>query len=140
MKKIFYLFIVFLLLCSCKAQNPNLSKESAQSIFSNFLSVKQDDSLNKYFQNCRFEFKMSRNAGAYSCEVPLNEHQKYFLVISDAEELKNEVNSLKRDDKNLIYISYLNYNETLKKISGGKLLFDVNEKIIIDEQPIKMHF
>ena len=140
MKRFFYLLIVSLLLCSCKAQTPSMTEDSAKNIYNTFLTVKQDEVLNSHFQNCRFEFKQTNNAGGYSCEVPVSETQKYFFVISDAKEFKNEVNPLKQNAQGLVYIAYLNYDQSARKIVGEKLLFNPNDNQIIDEQPIKRHF
>lgn len=140
MKKLFYLFIISLLLCSCKGQEPSMSKESANNIYKAFLTVKQDESLNSNFQNCQFEYKVKNNVNAYSCEVPVTETQKYFFVISDAKELKNEVNPIKQNAQDLVYIAYLNYDQGARKIAGEKLLFSPTENLIIDNQEIKRHF
>ena len=117
-----------------------MTEESAKNIYNTFLTVKQDEVLNSHFQNCRFEFKQTNNAGGYSCEVPVSETQKYFFVISDAKEFKNEVNPLKQNAQGLVYIAYLNYDQSARKIVGEKLLFNPNDNQIIDEQPIKRHF
>ena len=140
MKKFFCLFIISLLLCSCKGQDPNMKKETAKNIYKAFLTVKKDNSLSTNFQNCQFEYKVKSNAGAYSCEVPTAENQRYFFVISDAKEFKNEVNPVKQNDQNLVYIAYLNYDQNARKIVGEKLLFSPKENLIIDNQEIKRHF
>jgi len=141
MKKLFYLFIISLLLCSCsKAKTANMPAENAKNIYKAFLTVKQDNSLTTNFQNCRFEYKVTNNAGAYSCEVPVTENQRYFFVISDAKEFKNEVNPIKQNAQDLVYIAYLNYDEDARKMTGEKLLFSPKENLIIDNQEIKKHF
>jgi len=140
MKNLFFLFIISLLLCSCKGQPANMPAENAKNIYKAFLTVKQDNALNTNFQNCQFEYKVANKAGAYSCEVPVTENQKYFFVISDAKEFKNEVNPIKQDAQELVYIAYLNYDQGARKITGEKLLFSPKENLIIDSQEIKKHF
>lgn len=117
-----------------------MAKETAANIYNAFLSVKQDTALSSHFANCQFEYKVKNNAGAYSCEVPLTENQKYFFVISDAKEFRNEVNPVKINENGLIYIAYLNYNKDARKLIGEQLLFNPKDKTITDTQEVKRHF
>lgn len=142
MKKLFYLFFILLFLLACKTQNDITSvmtPESAKDIYLSYLSAKEDALLSSYFSNCQFKYGENNQVGAFTCHVQVDNEKTYIFVISTDKKLKSEVNPTKQDIKELIYIAYLNYNKSLNKITGEKLLFNVNDKMIIDNQEIKQH-
>ena len=143
MKKFLYLFFILFFLFACKAQDnsaSNMTPESAKDIFLSYLSVNQDPLLSSYFSKCQLEYTKKNDIGVYTCTLPIDDSKDYIFVISDSAKLKGEVNFTKKDVKELVYIAHISLDKTAKKLTGEKLLFSTNEKIIIDNQEIKQHF
>ena len=139
MKKI--IFILSFVLCLMACQNNNSAniiqdETMAMNILSTYIS--SDPHIKELLPNfapCQLKYKQGKqkrdNSGsvdAYTCTVPLGKTQEEILVISDAQELKNEINPNKRSEKNLVYVALLIYDKETKQINGTKLLFDMNNK------------
>ena len=143
MKKFFYLFFILLSLFACKTQKdiaPSITKESAKDIYLSYLNVNQNEELSSYFSKCQLEYKEKNKIGVYTCTVPVDTKKDYIFIISNSDKLKSEVNPTKKDIQELIYIAYLNLDKDLKKLNGEKLLFNIKNNLIIDNQAIKQHF
>ncbi len=142
MKNLLYLSLIFFFLFACKGQESNsvkMPKETAQEIYLSYLSAKQDKDLSANFSKCQLEYKEKNDIGVYTCTVSVNNNQDYIFVISNSAKLKSEVTPSKKDIKELTYIAYLNYDKSLNKLTGEKLLFSPKENLIIDNQEIKQH-
>ena len=126
---------------ACQNNNSaNIIKDEtmAMNILSSYIS--SDPHIKELLPNfnpCQLKYKKGKqkrdNAGsvdAYTCTVPFGNAQEEILVISDAQELKNEINPNKKKGKNLVYIALLIYDKETKQISGTKLLFDVKNKSV----------
>ena len=135
MQKLLYIALLscFIMACQAKQSAVNLAdKTSAQNILSSYLSLNEESQkFLPSFSVCQLELTHNklnkRNThliNAYTCEITTEDGVKNIFVISDAPELKNEVDSNKKADQALVYIAHLTYNPQSKQLLGIKLLFN----------------
>lgn len=147
MRKLFYISCIFPFLIACQAGKTasNIADEtSAGKILLNYLSVdEQSIDLLLHFSDCKLKFiqgkpnkKDARTIDAYTCTIPLQNGLESILVISEAPELKNEINPARKRDKDLVYIANLIYDKGNKHLTGTKVLFNVNTGTIIDHEKV----
>lgn len=76
---------------------------------------------------------------AYTCEIVAEDGTKNIFVISDAPELKNEVDPYKKTDQTLVYIAHLTYYEQNKQLLGRKMLFQPFYNKIVTQKEVRAY-
>ena len=147
MKKLIRIIGIFCLLAGCQAAAPEqqlVDTTSAGKILFSYLSVQQPDNpLLSRFSDCKLEYTQSkpkkRNAqeiGAYVCTVTTGTEQEDILVISDAPQLKNEINPSKKNRKDLVYIAHLTHDKKNNLLFGTKTLFNVQKNTVLESSEV----
>ena len=139
MKKTIFILSFVLFLMACQNNNSaSIIKDETMAMNVLLSYVSSDPHVKELLPNfapCQLKYKKGKqkrdNSGsvdAYTCTAPLGNTQEEILVISDAQELKNEINPNKKQEKNFVYIALLIYDKETKQIKGTKLLFDIKNK------------
>lgn len=147
MRKLFYISCIFPFLIACqggKTANNITDETTAGNILLNYLKINEENKdLLSSFHNCKLVFSQSKpnkkdakTIESYTCSIPLENGLTGILVISEAPELKNEVNPAKKRNKELVYIASLTYDTENKQLTGTKVLFNPGTGSITDHEKV----
>lgn len=147
MKKFIFFFCIAFFLISCQSSGTDdiiKDENDAMQVLAKYVAA---DSHSKEilpdFSNCKLKYKQGnskrengKNIIAYTCTVSLGKKQDEIIVVSEAPELKNEINPFKKQEKHLVYIALLMYDKENNTINGTKLLFDTQKNMVIEYAPV----
>lgn len=145
MKKLFPFLFILLTLAACSNKPaPKILTDLDQTnkIFKEFIAVSQSKPLEK---ECVFQLKQTdsskqpklQQTSAYVCNIDLNDNEILTFVVSDASQLKAEVDPALKDQPELIYIAQLFIaKENPRILNGKKNLYNVEKKVIVTTKEI----
>lgn len=143
MKKFLFFFYITFFLIACQAGGSNdiiKDENDAMQILAKYVaSDVHSKEILPDFSNCNLKYKQgsskrenSKSIIAYTCTVPIGEKQDEIVVISEAPELKSEINPLKKQERHIVYIALLIHDKEHNTISGTKLLFDTKKNTAVE--------